>query len=272
MRRLTFIMAISILLLSILSCTAPESIDEYEMVFLTGDKLDYVYDLLLDDSSDYKKLLEHYSLTIVKESITPIYTVDLLEYAKNGHFILTLHGSNMYIAKIITAENEFAGNVAFYIKDGVARHGGDTLSNKHPLFIGPGGNYLASCSYADHAWRIQEILNKNEFVSPYDVKYVSIEYVGDFFYVKNNGEDVFIPVGFMKCDETDTEPIEPIDLSLFVDTQLKVFADSQLEEYNKWKQEYHGLFEVGEFRMAQIYSGCSRVDNIMNIHEYLNID
>ena len=130
-----------------------------------------VYQMINDESFDYYVILKSDNVEILKESITPVYTMDLLKYAQTGELdiIPAVNGispseqekklGNVYIAKTVTDSGEFAGNVEFYIEDGVAY--GLLFSPSVALeqyFTKETSSYMASCSYADHAKRIQNIL------------------------------------------------------------------------------------------------------------------
>ena len=99
------------------------------MVYTTKSIQESFYQLTQNDSFDYFKALEYDNLKIVKESITTVYTVDMQEYAESGQFDLkpmvkglkqNTNAGNVYIAKVVTAENAYGGNIMFYIEVEVA--------------------------------------------------------------------------------------------------------------------------------------------------------
>ena len=94
------------------------------MVYTTKSIQESFYQLTQNDSFDYFKALEYDNLKIVKES-----TVDMQEYAESGQFDLkpmvkglkqNTNAGNVYIAKVVTAENAYGGNIMFYIEVEVA--------------------------------------------------------------------------------------------------------------------------------------------------------
>lgn len=102
---------------------------ESNMVYTTKSIQESFYQLTQNDSFDYFKALEYDNLKIVKESITTVYTVDMQEYAESGQFDLkpmvkglkqNTNAGNVYIAKVVTAENAYGGNIMFYIEVEVA--------------------------------------------------------------------------------------------------------------------------------------------------------
>lgn len=273
-----------------LTCYA-ESNKGDSMVYTSGEQLNQIYDLLQNDSYDLKKLLEINSLTIVKESITPVYTLDLLEYAQSkkmnvvpmwrSHSGLESNGNgNVYVAKLITLDKQFGGNIMFYIENGVAYNMIYTPSEYSPTWVTGDAKYPASISYADHATRISAALKESGFVSVYDVKYVVIDSLGDFFYVKNDRHNRFIATGYVSVNSANN-PIENIDYSVDATGELLGIASdylakeqTYLEEKAKWEATHPGeIWDMtGGSGLSPIITGCSQVNNILDIASYLNID
>ena len=280
MKKLWFASIIALLFVAVTPCHASELYEEKSMVYATASEQEAIYQLLQDDSFEYKKILEADSLTIVKESIAPLYTIDLLEYAETG--VLNVKpsetgtdGVTTYMAKVITSQQEFAGNLRFHIADNTARGGFFYQADYN-------SSYQASCSYADHAERIQNCLKEDRFVSAYDVKYVLINFVGEFFYVHNDKHHVLIPAGWVSLSAADPELAGQVDVVLQVDgDELKAIANHQLEEHKaflrekeQWEKEHPGevYYAMGVGSASPLISGCSQVNNIQNIAEYLNIN
>lgn len=289
MKKLWLMSIIALLFVTVIPCHASEFYEEKSMIYATGSDQETIYKLLQKDSFDFKKSLDSLSLTVVKESISPVYTIDLLEYAETGVINVkpSLAGKestdnknnrgNVYIAKTITTQQEFGGNIMFYVEDNVAYSMFFTPSDKTNNV----SRYQASCSYADHAVRIQNRLKEDKFVSVYDIKYVIINSVGDFFYISNNKHNTLIPVGYISSDASDLGFTAQVDTLIHVDSDLKTLADNRLEEHKafirkkeQWEKEHPGeLWDyTGDNSVSPLISGCSQVDNIQNIAEYLNLD
>ncbi len=258
------------------------------MVYASKELSDKLYELLQKDSFDYKKVFDSYKLTVVKETITPIYYVDMLPYAQTGEFNIkpvwlspnnapNKGKGNCYIAKLLTYDNQYAGAIEFYIENGIAysaryfpsENSGDWPNNEY---------YLASPSYADHDERIAEILGEDEIIPAKDVKYVSIDWIGSFFYIKNDKHDVLVSVGYISADKSDTF-FGKSDYLVDHYTELLDIAEDQLNKYEKYlkykaefEEKHPGEIMLGYNNMSPIISGCSEVDNILDIAEYLNID
>lgn len=259
---------------------------ERNMVYSSKSKQETIYQLTQNDSFDYFKALEYDNLKIVKESITVVYTVDMHEYAETGQFNLkpmvkgvkqNTSDGNVYIAKVVTAENAYGGNIMFYIEDGVAYNIRFTpsITLEQSDQAESKTKYMASCSYVDHAARIQNILKESDPVSVYDVKYVAIDEVGDCFYINNNANQVMIPVGYHNV-ETSSE----VDIALN-QVEFKKIAEDILNRDNDliaireaWEKEHPGeKFDMtGCGSVAPAVSGCSHVDNIIEIFKYIEID
>ncbi len=164
-------------------------------IYASKSTQEIAYQSVQKETFGYYKLFESLKIKILKESITPVYTIDMFEFAKSGVMTLKLDvkgkspseedkkQGNVYIAKLITEDGEYAGNIKFYIEAGVAYSllfkpsmvvQKQLLSSADSqLFMGKSQQYMASCSYADHAERICKILSKDEFVSSSNVKFVN---------------------------------------------------------------------------------------------------
>lgn len=255
-------------------------------VYASNSIQDVVYRATQTETFDYYKSFEFDQISIVKESITPVYTVDILKYAETGIMTIEpdvcgvspsaedeLYG-NVYIAKLVTDAGDFAGNIQFYVEDGIAYGLLFTPSTALEQYFTNGtSRYMASCSYADHAKRIQNILDRSTFVPTSDVKYVTIDHVGSCFFVQNEAKHTIIPLGYENASA-----VHKTDYTLDT-TELKEIADENLRLYNEyllekaeWEAEHPGeTYEVmGITGTAPIITSCSEVDNIIDIAAYLN--
>ena len=268
-------------------CYAGPEKDE-SMVYEHGEKLDIIYETIQKESYDLHLALEVSSLKVLKESITPVYEVDLLETARSGEITIIpmwrshtgLRGDgegNVYTAKTITSDGKFGGNIMFYIENGVAYNMIYSPSEYSPMWIENGNHYPASASYADHAKRIAAVLNEEDMISPHDVKYVVADTIGEFFYVDNAAHSVFISVGYISNNETgnfltDYYMDETGLINLAKDYSQK--REDFLNEKASWEASHPGeiWFKTGINGLSPIISDCSSVDNIIDITDYLNID
>jgi len=291
-KMLCFVCCILIFLFTMSTPGYANSDESKSMVYASGEQLDELYELLQKDSYDFHKALEVYSLIVVKESITPIYTIDLLDYARTGklkivplwksHTGLSGNGKgNAYIAKTLTADGKYGGNIMFYVENGVAYNMLYTPSEYSPSWPeGVEGYYSASASYADHALRIANIMNEKDFISAYDVKYVVIDMVGEFFYINNSKYSTLVSIGQMSTDKSN-QSSDIVDYHMGTGDELLTLAKKQLAQYEaflkekaEWEAANPGKTwdRVGDYSVPPIMSGCSQVDNIVDIATYLDID
>lgn len=289
----TFIMLLAVLF-SLCCSTVTASESERDMVYVSNSERESIYQATQKESFDCYLMLEKYGFQIVKETITPVYTVDMIDCAKTGIVtVKPMRGrssddenspGNVYVAKTVMSDNTYAGNVLFYIENGVAK-GMNILPSKNVPEDFPGANnpyFEASSSYADHAQRIKQILNREDIVSPYDVRYVFIGYVGKFFCVTIGDEQLFIPVGYEYPDVSYAVDSVPTAVdSVLTVSDIKEHAQIQYDAYNKfiarkeaWEKANPGkVYDVvGYEHGTPVLSRCSHVDNILNIPEYLGID
>lgn len=283
MKRITLYTLISIFVLFILSlpCFAEES--SPAMVYASGEELQYVFDSTQKEDSEFYKLLGYDGLSVVKETISPVYTIDLFEYSRTNEMtVVPLYSGEknedkVYIAKMIDKKSEYAGFIQFYVKGGIAYR---MFSLEYP-FDYRNSSIQASPSYADHAERIRKCLNADSLISPYDVKYLCLDGLGDFFYIKNQNYDRLIAVGVVS-DKDGTNSADVITDYSLDRAELKQIADSQREQRDKmlaekeaWEKEHPGETWVmigGGYGTSYASGVCSEVDNIQNVAEYLDID
>ncbi len=273
------------------SCELAES---DEMVYASNGQREKIYNLAQNDP-ELSEILNFCEVSIVKQTIAPLYTVDILEYARTGDFELVrtyvyneggerAEYQDVYIAKTMTKTGEFGGNIRIYVVNGrvdwvryepslaVENYPSDAMRLQEGL---KKERYeFASCSYADHAARIQNILGKEDFVSPLDVKLVVIEGGARFFYVES--ERVLIPVGALS-----EEAEENVQDSIVTLEELKEKSDEVLESYNKAlaeKAEWEEAHPGEEYR-ASLYLGIQfpyckvgQLDNVDDVGKHFDID
>ena len=252
-------------------------------VYASEDVQEYVYNCTQVEASNAYRTLQRYHIRLLKETITPEYILDLLDYAANDTFELkpslnALYTDNpqVYYAKTVTENNEFAGNVELCVENGETHFlcYNHTTAVRDDFLDSP---YQASCSYADHARRIADALGSEELIPPEDVTFVIIsgfhrQGPGACFCVRKDGETYFIPVG--------RENVKPeyaygeVDL-VITQSELKEMAlehEKANNEHLKYIEEYRkehpesNWIPVGDGSAAlEITSFCSSVDNIIDV-------
>jgi len=178
-----------------------------DSVYASPSEQDAIYEII-ENSEAFVEFLNNYfrgiGVCIVKESITPYYYyVDFLEYAKTGVFdvkpVVIVDGRmdrdsdkdepNCFVAKAVTTDDGvFAGDITFYVENGVAEHWSSGLSqqilrraNPSDFYILSGNPSASRTYYAEHAERIQALTNKDFLMSAAEVRYVSISNIGVVF-------------------------------------------------------------------------------------------
>ncbi len=243
------------------------------MFYATPARQEQIYDLIMSDDS-LRSELEEASVTVVKESIAPIYVIDLLDYAETGKLTAELwegEKGKRYAAKVINEKGEYAGNLTLTVSGGEIT-GGVEGSHIYPNDQKTSSVYPESCSYADHAEEIKEILGANEIIPATDVKYATT-IIGDFFFIDNAEYTTMIPIGEYTTDTWDSQIVFMQRLD---DGQtLKDIADSykkQNDEMENRKEENGGFVIIGEsFDLPYITRECTHVDNVINIYDHLGI-
>lgn len=294
MKKVGFYLSI---LLIISSIGTTVSAKDDSMVYVSNQDREAIYQATQDESFNGYKVLQYDNLTILKDSISQVYTVDLLTFAQTGELVIVpMHREprpsnayegegNVFVAKTMCSNTESGGSIIFCIEDGVAYRKAvfpsGNLERYFPDDIDTDSNkrYLASCSYADHALRIQNLLGLSEFVPGSDVRFVYINYLGCFFYINTTEHEVMVPVGYLSRGNNTLSYQQDIVLTkddlLDEAKSYKAVMDKKRDQYLKWVAEHPGEEYNrmgGGIGIDEIISACSSVENIINISDYLKID
>lgn len=275
----------------LLNVSAAESVSlPGESVYAAQEKQEELSKLLETDA-DVLNSLEINNNLIIKESITPVYYIDPIEYLEKGELILhpvsyrdnSDHGyeiiyenqdveTDLYVAKSITYGMARGKNYIFRID-----------SNGKVFEFGSFGEGDSSkASFADHKKRIEELLKPLgvESVEPDNVRYVKIagiqkgefdfDYGSAFFF--DNGEiKALIDVNGYTLLFNEKEYLLESELkdAFSLLKEKRVLETEYLEKYkfNKdifWS-EYHDFSRYGEY----YYNSQEKIMHVTHISEYL---
>ncbi len=247
--------------------------DETESVYAPSEMQDRIYRLIQDNSPKIMESLQKTKRTIVKESITPVYVLDVVEQGRTGEFNIKPHWisndntpgngkGNVYKAKTITEDGNFAGDLVFFIENGVAYKMRESVS-EHTLNLAEYDefNYEATMSYADHAIRIATALGEKEPISVRYVKYLIMSPSGGgYFYINNGKHHVLINQGKVHYNvKTGAEPVSAVVVD--IEDDLPGIAEKCLKDYEDYlalKAEWE-LTRPGE----TMYVGVGIVSPVM---------
>ncbi len=276
MKRLIIILITIIAITSmILLCIFINKKDQ-TLFYASSEQQDLIYDRIMS-SEELKAELEAGSLTVIKESIAPMYGIDLAEYSKNGELKAehkpTVVGDDwIYMAKVITEKGDFAANLRLYIGDDSFSYSFiESYAYAVAENISDDYWYLESWSYADHAEEIKNILGSDKIIPASDVKYTTTA-IGDFFFIDNEQYKVLIPIGIYTARGS-REMSFGYTAGPVLDVQRLDEGGQQLKEiadyYRDWTSE-----ESGDSNMPDEYitRECTLVNNIIDINGYLGID
>jgi hypothetical protein len=261
--------------------------DYGEAVYASRSDQDALIEII-EKSEDLMKQLNYDGVSILKESITPVFVADFLEYAETGVFRIwpdslphvendpaSFNGS-VYMSKAVTADGLFAGYMMFHIDDGVASSLMFTptpvLEHYFDARYGFGGNAnLVSRSYADHAGRIQALMESDSLIPASQVRYVGIQNLGEAFYINDGNIEALVVIS--ASGNVFTSEI------MYFGDDLKKKADECLVEFNEqekavqeWMEANPGEFPLGSLDgMSSPYYSVDKanVDDIIDIAAYL---
>jgi hypothetical protein len=211
-------------------------------VYASGAEQDEIYGII-QKSELFVNSMKNHGVGIMKESITPIYTADFLEYARTGVFTIIPHvtghfkevpengGGQVYMVKAVTTRG-FAGFYIFYVEDGIAYHTSFFPSAQ----LEPGNTSIVSPYYADHARRVASLTGREAPLPASDVRLVQAGSLGTVFYVNNEGLEALIVIGADgRIFYGDSGEIA------YFDDELRGKANELLHEHNdmlKWAEEW----------------------------------
>ncbi len=265
----------------LLSVTVSAS-EVHNMVYESKEKQEEIFNMFDDSKYGFDKF--GVKCYYVEETLTPVYTFSMLDYAKSES--LELYHANdgtRYVLKVVTEDGDFAGNSEFRLNGSTLLYGG--MSYAPPILQAKESDtssYKMSCSYADHAERIRVALGKKELIPAQNVKYVIIDWVGHFFCIEDNGEYIFILVG--RGDYPENDAVSKEAYILTEEDVLKA-AKAYAEKYEayvakieKWEAEHPGETYPPVDGGAPVpeVSGttveASAVNNITDIYGYLGLE
>ena len=246
-----------------------------ESVYASPSEQDAIYEII-ENSEHFINMLKKDGIRVVKESITPIYQVNFLEYARTGIFeikpVVAVEGridwtsdstrsepSNYFAAKMVTSEGWFAGDIWFYVENGVARVTCGLESKQFMSYLISIGELnldldmvlrsnsptVSTVYYADHVEQISAFAGR---VVPADeVRLVMVSNVATVFYI-NDGKTEGLVSTIPGLAPELREPIyydifgsyEPTGI-VYVDEALKAIADAVLQEHIEYVAEWEAL-------------------------------
>jgi len=274
-RRIIIIFVMMFVFITTITCFASND-KEKSIVYVSGDELEFVYSALQKDR--IPAILESDGLSIVKESISRVFYLDTLECARASEITIKPlfdddeNSEPIYIAKLTDKNANYAGNIRFKVKDGIAYQQYTTIKSET-------ASTQAPCSYADHAERIRKCLGEEELIPPTDVIYVLAEALGDFFYIKNEKHDQFICVGYLHENDAGNYSCD-YDWVLTAE-EFKELCNQELQryerdmaEYDEWRAEHpdEEYPYIGGYGVYSTSNQTVDINDIIDISEYLDVD
>jgi hypothetical protein len=246
-------------------------------VYGTKAEQDAVYEAIQE--SENLSFLGSKGVTILGESIMPMYSASLYEYAETGVFTVRPSTGGIkdesirrYMAKTVTAEGVFAGNMGILVRDGTARMNGFFPTSAVEGF--ERNSKGLSHSYADHARRVQSAIGRESFVPVGEVRYLAVDGLGTVFYVNDGKTEVLVNISAAGDVFSENREI------IYVGEELKKIADHRLAA-RKAILAYLEAMETDDSDSAKgrtgyevtpgAFAARDRVDNIINIVEYLGL-
>lgn len=280
MKKITILIIICLLMTFVMPVFAKGSSDD--MVYASVSEQNKIYEMITSDAYDGYAYVKYHNYEYIKESITPVYTLDVYEFAEKGTVNLVprvteqyvgekLESGRVYVVKYVDVNKSFRGNEFFVVTSSGVAFLCDEIVVDDPNISNP-----VSCSYADHAERVKNVLNTNGFVSTTNVRFVTIEGIGSYFYVSQRRNNGFFSVSYETNENQKLGDMAGKDPELITVSELQKYAGryvKEREEAEKKAEEYlkahPGSQVIGGPLVLGCMGPCSGVKDIYNINEYL---
>ncbi len=180
------------------------------------------------------------------DTITPLYEVDIYDYAKTGNFevipsmLVDADGTKTegqhYISDAIDEDGNYVGRMRLVV-------GGE---NTHiSSYMSSSKNKVESVAFEPNAGRIKAVLSKQGINTDCkEIKLLFMPYIGYAYYIDNGTSEFLAAAGFA---EVNGELFNSINGGIIeVGDELKAFADRRLAEYEEYKREVLDKLAPGE--------------------------
>ncbi len=180
------------------------------------------------------------------DTITPLYEVDIYDYAKTGKFevipsmLVDADGTKTegqhYISDAIDEDGNFVGRM-WLVVGGEYTHISSYMSSSK--------NKVESVAFEPNAGRIKAVLSKQGINTDCkEIKLLFMPYIGYAYYIDNGTSEFLAAAGFA---EVNGELFNSINGGIIeVGDELKAFADRRLAEYEEYKREVLDKLAPGE--------------------------
>lgn len=197
---------------------------------------------------DLYRLLTCGELTVAPESVMSVYSVDTVSFAETGVFapaplVCPQDGGSIYIAKLLTKDREFAGNLQYCVHDGSAHFWSMFPSAATASEPSDAEKHPGSCDPADNAARFEALFGKP--VSTEHVQFVLMEGIGHGFYFPEERAMVCLArEGKEGAPEGSAVPVDGEELSEDA-KRYKAYREENARQAEEWAKEHPGEFLSG---------------------------
>lgn len=194
-----------------------------------------------EPDEELSRILTYGELTVEPGSVQPVYVVNSVVFAETGEFapaplVCSQDGGSVYIAKLLTKDGKFGGNLQFCVKDGSAHFSYMSVSASTDDVPEANCKYEGSCSLADNAVRFEALLRKP--VSTENVQYVILEGVASGFYFPEEG--AFVYLAYEGRENTAEGSAASVSDLLEEAKRYKAYREDAAQRVEEWEKEHSG--------------------------------
>ncbi len=166
------------------------------------------------------------------DTIMPVYSASIFDYAKTGNFTLEPDNGQMCFSDALDEDGNYAGTLQLRLENGTLRNGAFT----------PSHDKTDSVAFEANAKRVNALMKKRGLNTDCkEVKLVLIEHVGFAYYIDNGTEKMLVAANISDVNEHIFNAKN--GGIVVIGDELKAAADTELAKYNKYLEERQKYIE-----------------------------
>ena len=230
--------------------------DQKNTFVVNEEQQEIIYNTIINNSdNELKSVITIDHMSIVKESIIPMYIMDVYSYAETGVLkiypeVYELNNSeiNVFQVDLMTDDGKYGGVIQFYIKDGKAYHlleipshhklmkEGTEPANKNYEII---NGYFTNVENVKKVLKIENISDRDEK----DIRYVTVEELREKYFCVDCGNRLLM-VSPARIDKNGDlmQPYYFYDDEAFLQRAKEALTEYKEGQifYEEWTKEHPG--------------------------------
>lgn len=166
-------------------------------------------------------------------TIMPVYSASIYDYAKTGSFEIDTSKAQWYIADAVDGYGNYSGMLELTLKNGYFEGG---------YFLPSDKNKVDPIAFEANAKRVSALMKKRGLNTDCkEVKLIFMEHVGYVYYIDNGSEKMLVAANVSEVNGNFFN--DRNGGIVVIGDELKAAADMELEAYNKYLEEFQKEIE-----------------------------